>query len=177
MKVFFDLDETLIHSRTYKPRTQESFFSFSINKEKFWTSIRPSAKEVIDFARQQVGHENVYILTVASYDYAHRICNSQNWGFLPDYIIARETIKRYTIEVPMMYTMERVVSRHPLAHESNILIDNLPPKHNDDKTNLMGINPVTHYLQIEEYLGYNIEHQENTFKEQVKNFIINKKNQ
>jgi hypothetical protein len=63
------------------------------------------------------------------------------------------------------------VSPHPLADNSNVLIDNLPPRDNREKIALIGsINPETNYYEVIDYFGDDTKEAE--FEADVKNFLL-----
>jgi hypothetical protein len=170
MKIFWDIDETLIHSRLAPSKRYAPSIRFRLGSgEEFYTSVRPCSKALIEYSRSLVGEENVHILTAATFDYAKKISRLAEWGFSDENIFSRETMKKYSIEIPSLYGSSRVVSRHPFANKYNVLIDNLLPSWNDEKTTLMGINPQTHYLKVEDYMGDNSD--EDIFADIAKHFL------
>ena len=68
--IFFDLDETLLHTVFKKPKQKHFEFSFGNETQKYYVIIRPCATELIEFARKLVGSERVFILTSSAEDYA-----------------------------------------------------------------------------------------------------------
>ena len=170
MKIFWDIDETLIHSRTTPSKRYKHSIEFRLaSGEEFYTCVRPCSKALIEYSRSLVGEENVHILTAAAFDYAKEISRLAEWGFTDENIFSRETMKKYSIEIPSLYGSSRVVSRHHFANKNNVLIDNLLPSWNDEKTTLMGINPQTHYLKVEDYMGDNSD--EDIFADIAKHFL------
>lgn len=159
-RIYWDIDETLIHTRMRPP--EQKHISFSLEGGMYYTIIRPCSKELIEFSREMVGAENVHILTWATYDYAMEINRQADWGFKAEDIFAREAIlSRSTIYE---------VKPHNYAHKNNVLIDNLPARENEIKTSFISINPVTNYLKIDDYYGVN-NLGEADFINQVKEFL------
>jgi len=168
-KIFWDIDETLIHSRLTPSTRYVHNINFRLKHEKFYTCVRPCSKTLIDYSRSLVGSENVHILTAATFDYAKKISALADWGFSDENIFSRETMNKYSTEISSLYGTERIVSRHPFANKNNVLIDNLIPSWNFEKITLMGINPQTHYLKVEDYMGDNTD--EDIFADIVKHFL------
>jgi hypothetical protein len=170
MKIFWDIDETLIHSRTYESKLYKHNIHFRLDcGEEFFTCVRPCSKALIQYSRALVGEENVHILTAASFDYAREISRLAEWGFTDENIFSRETMEKYCIRLQSLYGVDKVVNPHPYANKNNVLIDNLMPMWNDEKTTLMGINPKTHYLKVEDYMGDNSD--EDIFADIAKHFL------
>jgi hypothetical protein len=169
MKLFWDIDETLIHSRTYIHEKYKHTIIVDVYDELYYTCVRPCAKYVIDYSREVFGADNVYILTAAAELYAQRINKQAGWGFPDSYIIGRETTERYCIKMPSLYGSQTLVTEHPLANKNNLLIDNLRPEWNTEKTSLMLINPQKNYLTVEEYRGNNLD--DDIFRDTVIHFM------
>jgi hypothetical protein len=168
-KIYWDIDETLIHTMMRPP--EQKHISFSLEDGMYYTIIRPCSKELIEFSREMVGAENVHILTSATYDYAMEINRQADWGFKAEDIFAREDMNKHTLSRPTIYSSSMYeVNPHIYAHKNNVLIDNLPPRQNDIKTSFIGINPVTNYLKIHDYYGVN-NLGEDDFVKQVKEFL------
>lgn len=167
-KIFFDIDETLIHSE-YGSNDEANFNFVDGFGYTYCTYVRPCSNELIEYARSLVGVENVHILTAATLDYASKINKNAGWGFSEDDIFAREIMKKYSIQIPSLYGSSTLVNPHPYAHQLNVLIDNLPSKYNNDKIDLMCIDPRTNYLHVRDYMGDNSD--DETFREQVKEFL------
>lgn len=167
-KIFFDIDETLIHSE-YGLNDEVNFNFVDKFGNTYYTYVRPCSNELIEYARNLVGAENVHILTAATLNYASQINEKAGWGFSEDDIFAREIMEKYSIQIPSLYGSSTLVNPHPYAHQLNVLIDNLPSKYNNEKIDLMAINPRTNYLQVRDYMGDNSD--DEAFREQVKEFL------
>lgn len=162
--IFLDIDETLIHTCLFDP--QQNHIKLQINDGfSYFTVLRPCAKNLIEFSRNLVGKENVYILTTATTDYALEVNRLAGWEFENDHIIAREDIANH--QCSFGYGGEGIV-RHKLADKNNVLIDNLHPRHNCKKIDLIGIS-TDRYMHIRDYYGVNQTN--DTFEEDVKNFL------
>jgi len=173
MKLFFDLDETLIHTKMNPFKPEWNCELLVLDDFVHYTRIRPCARELIEYSRTLFNGENVYILTAATHQYAREISRVANWGFTSEQIFARENVEQYTHRSSGGWGAERVqVTAHPLAHPDNILIDNLPPEWNEEKTSFMLINPKTNYLKVKDYLGDNTD--EDIFRDKVKHFLKEK---
>ena len=166
-KIFWVIDETLIHT-LFNEKTTQPHISFKLQNDKaaYNTIVRECAQSVIDFSREIVGAENVYILTAATHDYAFTINNRAGWGFGEHQIIARDEIARH--KTSTAYGGSCVLASI-LAHRDNVLIDNLPWRYNTDKMDLIGIRQ-DRYIKIDEYYGVEFEH--SYFEEYVKEAIV-----
>jgi hypothetical protein len=163
-RFFFDIDENIAHS-LYNDPNQDHIF-FEIDGSKFYTIIHPHALEVIEYTRNLLGKENVYILTAAIKEYAEKINELAGFGFDKDHIFAREDMENN--EVYMAYGA-RYVRPHALAGDSNMIVDNLPFHFNKDKTQFMGI--LKHnYLNVPDYYGVNTKDAMKYF-DRVKKFL------
>ena len=153
-RIFFDIDETLIHTsiRPFEEGVKYEHFVLPDDSTNYYTIIRPCAKALIDFSRDLIGADNVYILTTSTKDYANRINELAGWGFETDHIIAREDIASHSF--PNAYS-GMATCAHAIAHKDNVLIDNLPSRYNESKTSLIGIGTTveTNYKQIRDYYG------------------------
>jgi hypothetical protein len=169
MKLFWDIDETLIHSRAYINEKYKHTFIVDVYGELYYTCVRPCAKQVIDYSREVFGADNVYILTAATESYAQSVNRQAAWNFPEDHIIGRETTNRYSIKIPSLYGSDILVTEHPLANKNNLLIDNLRPEWNIEKTSLMLINPQKNYLTVGDYYGNNLD--DDIFRDTVIHFM------
>lgn len=159
--VFWDLDETLIHSMT----DDNGDFDFTVVYDQglwstidtYYVKVRQGSKDVIDYSRNLVGHKNVFILTAAVYEYAFDICNKADFGFNREQIISREQIKFFA---------KRNESKY--KNENNVLIDNLHVLDNQDKLKVIGIKK-DRYLNIEGFYGNEIPG--DTFKQDCIEFL------
>jgi hypothetical protein len=160
--VFWDLDETLIHSMDV-PNGDEYDFTIETDgggwviSETYYVKVRRDSRDVIAHSRELVGPENVFILTAATYNYALDICNKANFGFKEDQIISREHIRHFVKPQESKY-----------RNKDNVLIDNLPVYDNLDKLNVIGIRK-DRYLKIDDYYGVDFSNE--LFKEDCKEFL------
>lgn len=166
--IYWDIDETLIHSSIQDPN-QNHLEILLADNDRYYTIVRPCAQRVIDFSRELVGKENVFILTAAATDYVQAINEKAGWGFPNEQIFAREDQEKYSYHGA--YGGTQYVDS-PQAHPDNVLIDNLPPKHNESKIAFLGIWRTFHanYLQVGDYWGVNFL--KDSFEEDVKKFLI-----
>jgi hypothetical protein len=173
-RIFWDIDETLIHSSNIPFENQEQNVII-LNDEVISTIIRPVAIKVLQFSRNLVGAENVYILTASSKNYAEEINQQGNFGFNDDQILSREDMeKNYYHNGP--YGMGHTSPHSELADKNNVLIDNLPSMYNTDKMSFIGINS-SRYLQIRDYYGVNYNNEDEKFVSQVIDFLTFKKSE
>lgn len=171
-RIFFDIDETLIHTSTHDPKQNHVKFNLEDDPCTYHTIIRPCSHALIEFARELVGKENVFILTTSTEDYANKVNELAGWGFDPANIFPREMIQKHSYKTSMMYGGGGSATlAHTYANRNNVLIDNLPPRYNDAKMDLIGITD-ENYLKIRDYYG--VDFPEDDFEETVKNFLKEK---
>jgi len=177
-RIFWDLDQTLVDNHEvyhFQPFNPTDGWDFELywpeEKEKYFTSVRPAAKRLIEFSRSMVGKENVFILTAACRDVALRVNHLAKFGFSLSNIYSYESwghwCKYYALNEPFKFEDTR-----------NILIDNEAPSDTKafKKRMFLGIDKfdTSHrYLQVSEYLGNpsNVK-KEREFEESVKKFIL-----
>lgn len=165
--IYFDIDETLIHTITGKLPEQDHVYHM-IEDGDYYTIIRPCAKRLIEFARDLVGKDRVYILTTSVTEYARNVNRLAEFGFEHDHILTREDMAAATQPDPDTYVYQ--TAPHPSAHPDNVLIDNLPPRYNANKTDYIGITgQLDKYLHIRDYYGVNFA--EDGFEEDVRKFL------
>lgn len=169
-KIFWDIDHTLIFTDLSNPNQEHIRFTLENDLNTYYTIIRPCAQRLIDFARELVGEDNVYILTTSTTAYANTINEKAGWGFERDHIIAREEIQRHLI--PTAYGGSAYVEMEGIAHKDNVLIDNLPYRQNMGKTTLIGIEE-DRYLKVRDYYGVNGKDGD-WFEEDVMEFLKEK---
>jgi hypothetical protein len=167
--IYFDLDETLAFTSMLDPEQENFSFVLDGYRGTHYTIVRPCAKRVIDFARELVGAENVYILTIAVKPYALKINELAGWGFKEDQIFSREDIEihRYSTAYGGYSTVS-----HKTADINNVLIDNLPLRENARKIDFIGLgkNHTSNYFKVHDYYGVNFP--DDPFEENLKEFLI-----
>lgn len=166
-KIFWDNDECLSHS-SYMPFENQTYLTITLVDGCVYTILRPSAKEVLKYSRNLVGDDNVYMLTSASTDFAQAVNIEAGLGFNINQILTRDDMSKHAVSGA--YGGSYVMPHGELAHEDNVLIDNLPSRYNIDKMSFIGINS-SRYLQIRDYYGVNIPENERKFVNQVKEFL------
>jgi hypothetical protein len=167
-RIFQDLDECILHTFVNTlPYEGEKYVEFTLSEDMhiYRSVIRPCAKELFEYYNSIVGKENVYILTSATRDYAHELNRLGEFGLDTDHIFSREDIQQH--RVTWGWGGEGATPL-PIADADNVLIDNLPPRYNDSKMNMMGI-VTKNYYQTPEYYGNNLS--EDNFFEGVVEFI------
>lgn len=172
-KFFWDVDETLIHTEACD--FPESTHSFELDDGEYFTAIRPEAKEVIELTREIFGAENVFILSTATKDYLREVNRLGEWGFPDNQIFSREDLRAHAIKHGGAWGHEHTETLgHGLAHETNLLVDNLPPRYNESKIGFLGIRKTkgTNYLQVRDYYGVNFP--DNGFVDSIRKFILAK---
>ena len=167
-RIFQDLDECILHTfANAMPYEGEKYVQFELTDDMhiYRSVIRPCAKELFEYYNSVVGKDNVYILTSATRDYAETLNRLGEFGLDEHHIFAREDIQQY--RVSLGWSGEGVVPL-PIADPNNVLIDNLPPRDNWTKMDMMGI-VTKNYHQTPEYYGNNLS--EDNFLAGIKKFI------
>jgi hypothetical protein len=165
--IFFDIDETLIHSSYGKPYFRNDYLTLKFAEGRdLYTLVRPCADKIIQYAKNLVGFENVYILTTSTREYAEQVNDGAGWNFDVASIFTREDLRDATLN-------GTTIAHPTLAHADNVIIDNLPTRYNSTKMEYIGINQ-DQYLQIRDYYGTTDYETENAFYEQVIGFLQQK---
>jgi hypothetical protein len=167
-RIFQDLDECILHTLVNTPPYEgEKYVEYTLGKDTliYRTVIRPCAKELFEYYNSVVGKDNVYILTTATRDYAHELNRLGEFGLNEDHILSREDIQQYRVSIGWG---GEGAAPSPIADPNNVLIDNLPPRDNWAKMDMMGI-VTKNYCQTPEYYGTNLSY--DNFLAGVKEFI------
>ena len=152
-RIFQDLDECILHTTVNNdPGQTHVEFMLPEDVHTYRTIIRPCAKQLFAYYNDLIGKENVYILTTATREYAEALNRLGEFGLDYAHIFTREDIQQYKISFG--YGGEGVM-KMPIADKDNVLIDNLPPRYNCDKMDMMGI-VTKNYHQTPEYYGNNL---------------------
>lgn len=106
--ICIDLDETLIFSVSSPTNFKRKI---KLDCGNYGTYVKEGSREFLDALRLKYGHENVWMLTAATSEYAAEINIKANLGFRPDMLLSREHHFNY-------YPIE-------LKHTNIILFDNL----------------------------------------------------
>lgn len=109
-KLFWDLDETMVHSmyannEEHADQLLELYsehwkgVKFKIRHDGWYVSfLRDSTKKLLEFSRELLGEENVYILTAGSQDYVLWVNMYVGLGFDPNTnIFSREDFARQEV--------------------------------------------------------------------------------
>lgn len=167
-RIFWDNDQTLSHSMDDDPEQECIELIFNCG-EFYYTVIRPSAIKVLEFSRNLVGNNNVYMLTSAIRDHAEQVNEKGGFGFANDHILTREDMNKNQFNGA--YGSVHCYSNPDIADDKNVLIDNLPSHYNTQKMQYIGIN-YTRYLKVDDYYGVN--NHEKEFFDDVTNFLLQK---
>lgn len=167
--IYWDIDETLIHSSIEDP--SQNHLQIDLPDDRYYTIVRPCAQRIIDFSRDLVGFENVFILTASTTEYCRAINEAAGWGFSSERIFAREDQEKYSYHGA--YGGTQYVDSSQI-HSDNVLIDNLPPRHNESKIAFLGIWKTweQNYLRVRNYWGVNFT--DDSFEDDIKEFLIRK---
>lgn len=153
-RIFFDLDECLLHTSVGRDPGQECFkFMLVDDHRTYYTLFRPEALPLLAHARELVGNDNVYVLTTSTRDYAHVVTDAGKFGFENDHIFTREDLDAH--RWPTAYGGSTYGTCTKIADENNVLIDNLPPRENEKKSIFIGIRELDRYIQVRDYWGVN----------------------
>lgn len=165
-RIFQDLDECILHTVMNDDLNQPHVeFVLSEGMHTYRSIIRPCAKKLFTYYNDLVGKDNVYILTTSTLEYAEALNRLGEFGLDYGHIFAREDIRQYKIS--LSYGGEGVM-KMSIADKDNVLIDNLPPRYNCDKMDMMGI-VTKNYYQTPEYYGNNLNDED--FFENIKKFL------
>lgn len=169
-KIFIDLDETLICGSPQLREKKDCDFTIVLEYGGIYDiKVRPSAYDVINLANSYVGSKNVYLLTIATREYATEISTSACFCFPPENIISREDINKARFNT--IYGGSHYGTNANIAHSDNVLIDNLPARENEQKMIYIGIKP-DRYLNITPYYGTNFK--DDDFYSSVDDFLLQK---
>ena len=168
-RIFIDCDETLISADVSLRNPPQCDFTVVLEHGCYDIRVRPSAHDVIKLARDYVGHVNVYLLTIATREYATEVSIGANFGFANSQIISRENINEARFNT--MYGGYQYGTNVNLSHSDNVLIDNLPVRENGQKMIYIGIKP-DRYLNITPYYGFDLK--DDDFYSSVENFLLQK---
>ena len=165
-RIFQDLDECILHTVVNHDLEQPHVeFILSENLHIYRALIRPCAKELFAYYNELVGKENVYILTTATREYAEALNRLGEFGLDYAHIFTREDIQQHKTHFG---NRGEGMMKLPIADKDNVLIDNLPPRYNDYKMDMMGI-VTKNYHQTPEYFGNNLNDED--FFENIKKFL------
>lgn len=159
-QIYFDNDNCLVHCDHHQ-FLNDFDYSFALEDGVYGLKINPCAWNLLNFSRNLVGDENVFMLTSSSNDYANTIDKLAQFKFGYDKIFSREKIDNviWNMNFCPDYKGEYV-------NPNNVLIDNLYPRENKEKMRFAGIS-FDRYLKVDDYYGHRIE----DFEEKVIEFL------
>jgi len=166
IRVFFDLDETLIHTEvhSYDDRCEK----IELYDGDYHFRIKPDALDAIRGAMELVGKENVFILTIATRAYAEAILKIAKFGIPMDRVFAREDIANQSVSTG--YCATSIVPHKDLCDTRNILIDNRKSGENYEKIAFLDMNmKVSNYMKVRDYFG--VDFPGDSFADDVIEFI------
>lgn len=159
-RIFFDLDETLLHTIVGCHPGEDCHMHKNVSYEEnsYFTLFRPGSNDLIKFARDLIGFKNVYILTAATREYAIEVNRGGNFDFDHDHIFAREDQELCTHKGGgWSYGSSYYVPNKQIAHPNNVLVDNLRARENFGKITFIGINDneedEENYIKVRDYYG------------------------
>lgn len=148
MRVYVDLDDTLIHAVYALGRGRGKRTAVDAGEgEVYHSLLRPSAHRFLEGLR---GDGEVFMLTTATKKYAAAHNETFRLGFSEGEIVARED---YLIQVTMAYSSELITMKRRVCPEG-WLVDNMPPEEEAArlKRAYLGIG-VDRYTQVREFNG------------------------
>lgn len=171
-RVFWDIDETLIATTTWHdPFLKQQMFTLTDDPTSYYTVIRPVSNRLIEFSRDLVGKENVFILTTATKDYTEEINRIAKWEFDNSQIISRGMIKNQQSDNAFWSSCS--VNPETIKSKNNVIIDNLPSYDNYEKMRLIGIERhKDRYLHIRDYYGSDSDEIDNGFAAECMDFLL-----
>ncbi len=146
-KIFWDNDECLINAFSYEDEKCDFDVAFKVEDSVYYIKINPYAWKMLEFSRNLVGAENVWMITTGTRDYAENVVNVCDFGFPSNQILAREDINHLLPSIK--FDPEFI---NPYKNKNNVLIDNLTPRHNEEKMSILGID-VGNYCKVPDYYG------------------------
>lgn len=169
-KIWFDLDEVLVHTESFMPEDLNFDFAFKIDEEIYYTKVNPSSYKLLEFSRNLISPENVWMLTSATRDYALEINKLAPFRFPENQIVAREELHKIVKEQKFDPDY-----KNPYKDQNSVLIDNLSPRYNEEKLICLGIklDTLDRYCKVDDYYGNQIE----GFEEEVVEFLNRKHNE
>lgn len=173
MRIYIDLDETLIHAKYATSGNSGKRSRIRIpdqdgtGYELYYSLLRPKAPELLGACRAL---SDVKMLTTATRDYAQMHNETFNLGFNENDIIARED---YLVNTTVAFGLATEPAKYQTDPQS-VLIDNLPRLATAAmlKQQYLGLNP-SNYIQIREFDGKDPEifaSELNEILEKVKNW-------
>lgn len=169
INIFFDLDETLIHTVLGSKLCDTQVQTFvEPDGYQYWTFPRYQASPVVDYARETFGAENVYILTIGTYDYACAVNDAMNLGFEHDHIWARGDLEH---SASIGYMCNKSIS---VRDHRNILIDNREYAHNMIKVNFLRMSHRDYFECVDfqlDMLALPLNQERDVFGEEVSYFL------
>jgi hypothetical protein len=142
--IFVDLDETLIHTvGLHTGRDMLNYKKVSLSKhESYNTRLRGCSLAFLEAARKKA---KVFMLTVATKDYALAMNEAFSLGFKAEDIYSREDVRRKPIK--------------PLQIEPGAvwLFDNLPSSYNDEKCAFLAHLGPLNYVKVFEMDHYSAD--------------------
>lgn len=169
-RIFWDIDETLIHTSLGKFEEGYNDVEFTLPDDPYtyYTVIRPCSHDLIKFSRNLVGAENVCILTTSTPDYAREINRIAGWEFPHNQIYTRDDLHEHRYSTA--YGGYTTLANKEVSDPNNVLIDNLPIRENANKCSFIGIDS-DRYLRIRDYYGTN--YPDCSFEQDVREFLKN----
>ena len=142
--IFVDLDETLIHSiGLHTGRDMPNYKKISLSKkESYNTRLRSCSLAFLEAARKKA---KVFMLTVATKDYALAMNKAFSLGFKAEDIYSREDVRAKLIKPPQ------------IEPGAVWLFDNLPRVYNDEKCAFLAHLGKVEYVKVFEMDHYSAD--------------------
>ena len=142
--IFVDLDETLIHTvGLHTGRDMPNYKKISLSKkESYNTRLRSCSLAFLEAARKKA---KVFMLTVATRDYALAMNEAFSLGFKAEDIYSREDVRAKLIKPPQ------------IEPDAVWLFDNLPLDYNEEKRDFLAHLGPLNYVQVFEMNHYSAD--------------------
>lgn len=166
MNIWFDLDETLVHSY-FLTEAYEGIRGIKTNhtedgKNHFYVIKRQLTDQVIDLAQRTVGRNNVFLITLGFEEYVKKMFEMCEIDIRVENIFFKE---RWLKKIPTAYGGSYCLPWG--GRGRNLLIDNLEFGYNQEKVQFLNLKK-NDYLQIKEYFGNDLN---DPFLNQVESFL------
>jgi hypothetical protein len=147
-KIYFDNDQTLSHTEYFPCSYFEHDFTFNLGNDTYVTKVNPHTIPLLNFARNLVGEENVFMLTAATKPFAAEIDRLGGFGFGKEKILDRFDINRFLKTPKYQRPKDHLCTR-------SVLIDNLFPRDSEEKIMFLGMTQdyQDRYCQVFDFYG------------------------
>lgn len=148
-KIFWDLDETLAHVQV-NPRVadikSDDQTDFTLDDSFLYrATIRDGASELVNYSRELVGPENVWVCTTSVKSYAEKIIELADLQIPSEQVLYRSIVDSYYHRSRRTQVGDRLIpqEKHSVFSLANVLLDNkrVGAHHLAQKMCVLGISP------------------------------------